>query len=110
MSEKVVEIYWLNKYVNDPPTRQLGDLIVDGVLVPNIVLAKYLDPAKDGLLIICLDRRFEIDVAETEINTWGWILANAMAVSAGFASVNGPRLTERFGPTVMSVSSAPEER
>ena len=101
--DKTVEVFWVNKYVNDPPTRQLGDLIVDGVVVPQVVVARYLDPAKDGLFTVTLDARFEIDVAETEIYNWGWLLANAMAISAGFTSVTGPRRDVRFGPSVRAL-------
>lgn len=68
-------------------TRNTWKLIVDGCIVPRVDVHKRSDTC--GLLTVTLDERFSIDVPLEQINIWGWIVANAMAIGAGY-SCHGP--------------------
>lgn len=54
-------------------------LSVEGCKVPNLYMRKNGD-----VFTIIFDDRFAMDTNEDEINRWGWLFANAMAVSAGY--------------------------
>lgn len=79
----------------DGPTTEIvgpfrGDiyyLSVDGCKLFGVHLYKRTDTKEDWA--ICVDDRFEIDANNDEILRWGYLLANAMAVSAGF-TYHGP--------------------
>lgn len=99
----IVELVWMDEWLGNPATNQLGYLVVEGFKIPHIRLIKSVDPANDGLARLWLDGRFGMDdVLEDEIKRWGWFLANAMAVSAGFSSANenGRRLDSLFAPHI----------
>lgn len=63
-------------------------LAVEECQVPYVHLYKRGD-APDFEWTICLDNRFEIDTTGDEITRWAWLMANAMAISAGF-TYHGP--------------------
>lgn len=54
---------------------------VCGFLVPKLKARK----SDSGEWSVTLDGRFSIDVKEDEMQRWVWILANAMAISAGYS-------------------------
>lgn len=60
-------------------------LIVNDCKVPYIQLYKY----NNGNLMLKIDGRFAGDFTKEEIMKFGYVLANAMAVSAGFTH-HGP--------------------
>lgn len=68
-------------------TRDTWKLVVDGCLVPHVIVCQRNDT--NGLLTFTLDDRFSIDVPMDQIDYWGWIVANAMAIGAGY-SCHGP--------------------
>jgi hypothetical protein len=63
-----------------PFKKEYYAITVDGYEVP------YVEGRKDskGQWSLLLDGRFSIDVTEDELNRWMWILANGMAVAAGY--------------------------
>lgn len=82
-------------------------LIVDGRVVPHITAFVLDTPgghrAMDGHLAtrefnLFLDDRFCIIIREHELQTWGWFLANAMAVAAGWSSFGDERSSIRLNP------------
>ena len=81
--------------VDAPSTVQIigpfrGDvyhLSVDGCRLFGVDLYGRHDTDKKWT--VCLDGRFEIDVSEDEVKRWAWLMANAMAISAGYTH-HGP--------------------
>lgn len=57
---------------------------IDGFVVPDLVVHKK-NGAKDGEVTVVLDGRFCIDVDEDQLDPWLWIVANAMAIGAGYS-------------------------
>ena len=102
MSE-LVELLWMDEGLGNPATNQIGYLVVEGFQLPHIRLIKSADPANDGLARFTIDGRFGTEyMPEDEIKRWAWVLANAMAVSAGFTSYgdNGRRMDSFFAPRI----------
>ncbi|MCI0731011.1 MAG: hypothetical protein L0332_30380 [Chloroflexi bacterium] len=62
-------------------------LVVDGCQVPHIELHRPINAPQGWELVV--DDRFAADVSEDEVLRWGYVLANAMAVSAGY-TCHGP--------------------
>lgn len=61
-------------------------LVVDGVVVPHIALSDDID----GETWVMVDNRFCQPIpTELLLDGWGWLLAQAMAVAAGYTS-HGP--------------------
>lgn len=58
---------------------------MDGYRVPYLQVIKYVAPEHDGLLSLNVDERFSIDFLEEELDKWAWIIANGMAVAAGYS-------------------------
>lgn len=58
-------------------------LACHGYVVPNIKLYKRNDDV--DLWSIQLDERFEIDAPTDEVNRWAWLVANSMAIAAGYS-------------------------
>jgi hypothetical protein len=56
-------------------------ITIDGFLVPHLEV-RHLDGDR---LSLCLDDRFEIDCPKEEANMFVWMIANAMAISAGYS-------------------------
>lgn len=57
---------------------------IGGYEIPNVrVLHKT--GAQDGISTVVLDRRFVIDVPYDQLDPWLWIVANAMAIGAGYS-------------------------
>lgn len=65
-----------------PPGQPECLLIVDGYAVPHITLIK----ANDNEYTIVVDGRFSKFVHRDDIEEWGWLLAHAMAVAAGYTA------------------------
>ncbi len=106
--EETVELLWMDEWLGNPATNQIGYLLVEGYRIPHIRLIKSADPANDGLARLNIDDRFGMEyVSEDEIKRWAPILANAMAVSAGFScyNENGLRLDRRFAPRMGALGS-----
>lgn len=57
---------------------------INGYKVPYVTVT----PTNDGQIDLCIDRRFSLDtsVPIEEFNRWIGVLANAMAVAAGYSS------------------------
>lgn len=88
--DESTELLWVDEWLGNPPTNQLGYLVVGGFQLPHIRLIKSADPANDGLARLSIDNRYGSEyMPEDEIKRWAWLMANAMAVSAGFTSFNG---------------------
>lgn len=66
-------------------------LMVDGVRVPHITVAKTQGAATESpeQYHLSLDDRFQISATWGELWRWAWFMAQAMAVSAGYTS-HGP--------------------
>lgn len=77
-------------------------LCVDGCLVPNVRVTR----SSDGQWRVCLDNRFMIEVEREELDRWGWLLANAQAIGAGY-SCHGPnsRRTNPYAVQAMRIDS-----
>lgn len=56
-------------------------ITVDGFEVPKVQGKKM----EDGTWRFLLDGRFEWDATEAEVQQWMWIVANAMAIGAGYS-------------------------
>lgn len=91
--------------IHGPTVSEDYRLIVDGYQVPYVKLRRLknndeptaLDAMESWQVLI--DDRLSAVVTKSELNTWGYILANAMAVAAGYTS-HGPnsRPINRHGP------------
>jgi hypothetical protein len=57
---------------------------VDGYEIPKLTVIRKTG-AKDGEVSVILDDRFIIDVPEDQLDPWLWIVANAMALGAGYS-------------------------
>ena len=82
-----------------------GTLVVDGFPVPNLTVSRTEENPQKWL--VNLDRRFAVFATDEELALWGWLLAHAMAVGAGFTS-HGPNSAVRnpHGPAVAGVFDA----
>lgn len=63
-------------------------ITIDGYSIPFLTahdLRKTATVPSD-LVELILDDRFSITATRAEVDRWGWFLANAMAVAAGFSS------------------------
>jgi hypothetical protein len=69
-----------------PPLLPSSPLLVGGYLVPHISITTIKGGAEDGMYQVHLDNRFQITCTHDELNKWGWFIANAMAVAAGYTS------------------------
>jgi hypothetical protein len=69
---------------------------IAGYEIPNLKFLRR-SGANDGLATVLLDNRFAIDVPEDQLDPWLWIVANAMAISAGF-SCHGENSTKDWNP------------
>ncbi len=58
---------------------------VGGYEIPNLKILKRKGK-NDGISTVLLDNRFSIDVPEDQLDPWLWIVANAMAIGAGYSS------------------------
>ncbi|RZO83015.1 MAG: hypothetical protein EVA65_15860 [Oceanococcus sp.] len=67
--------------IEGPFNTYLHRLVIDGYEVPMI----RLQPRDDGKWALSLDERFGIDATEEELDRWGWFVANAMAIAAGWS-------------------------
>lgn len=56
-------------------------ITVDGFELPKVKGRKN----SDGTWSFLLDERFEITVSENDVQSWLWIVANAMAIGAGYS-------------------------
>lgn len=53
--------------------------------------------AQDGIATVLLDNRFMIDVPDDQLDPWLWIVANSMAIGAGY-SCHGENSTKDWNP------------
>jgi hypothetical protein len=84
-----------------PFKKEYYAITVDGYEVP------YVEGRKDsnGQWSLLLDGRFSIDVTEDELNRWMWILANGMAVAAGYTCHGeGSKPCNRFTRQLIGIS------
>lgn len=58
---------------------------VDGFLVPCLTVMPHKGEA-DGLVDVVLDGRYSVTCEPDEAKKWIWIIANAMAIGAGYSS------------------------
>lgn len=56
-------------------------VVLDGYEVPNLSAIVR----KDGGIMLSLDHRFLIEGPREEVEKWIWIVANAMAIGAGYS-------------------------
>ena len=72
--------------------------------MPHVYIVARSDT--EDKLTVTLDGRFSIDVPIDQIQTWGWLVANAMAVAAGY-SCHGPnsRLANPYGIHVVQLDA-----
>jgi len=66
---------------NIGPFAEYYRIMVDGYLVPKITAVKI----EENLWNITLDERYGITAPGEEIQKWMWIVANAMAIGAGYS-------------------------
>lgn len=57
---------------------------IGGYQIPNLRILRKKG-AQDGIATVVLDNRFHIDVPEDQLDPWLWIVANAMAIGAGYS-------------------------
>jgi len=69
---------------------------IDGYEIPNLQVIRKTG-AKDGEVSVILDDRFIIDVPEDQLDPWLWIVANAMAIGAGY-SCHGENSVKEANP------------
>ena len=100
MADSNVEILWLDKYDSAEPRGQYGVLTCGGYAVPYLEVYKRNDPSQDGAVSLILDKRFVIDIEEYELKKWLWLVANAMAVAAGYPCLGSH---EKRGPFATQV-------
>ena len=76
-----------------------GSLILDDYTVPHVKVKE----AFSGGFAVTLDGRFGIDIADREeLQRWGWMMANGMAVAAGFTSFGKTSAVRNpYGPKVL---------
>ena len=78
-------------------------VIVDGRVVPHLTLV-----VKDGGYDLFLDDRFAIFVATDDAAQVFWMVANALAVGAGYKWIGEERHGVPFAPEVVKVESPGE--
>lgn len=89
----------IGPFVSREPYR----LVVDGCRVPHVEFFKQAD----GNFEACVDGRMSVlDLAEAEIQKWGHVLANAMAVSAGLSHFGPDAKAAPFASRMIGVSGA----
>ena len=76
-------------------------LSVDGCALFGVELYQRNDTPEKWT--VRLDGRFEIDAEEEEVMRWAWLMANAMAISAGFTH-HGPD-SRRANPHAVRLGS-----
>jgi hypothetical protein len=57
---------------------------IDGYQVPKLKALKR-SGAQDGIITLVLDGRLAIDIADDQLDPWLWLVANAMAIGAGYS-------------------------
>lgn len=57
---------------------------IGGYVIPQLRILRKKG-AQDGIATVLLDNRFMIDVSEDQLDPWLWIVANAMAIGAGYS-------------------------
>jgi len=67
---------------NIGPFQEYYKISIDGYVVPKIKAYK----SDDGKWSIVLDGRFGISASEEDVDRWMHIVANAMAIGAGYSS------------------------
>ena len=78
-------------------------LVVDGYRVPHVEFFK--EP--DGTFSATVDGRMSVlELTEPEIKKWGYVLANAMAVSAGLSCFGENAQPMPFAPRMMGITAA----
>jgi hypothetical protein len=88
-----------------PPALLVGPfeewrVLVQGRVVPNLTGHKY----DDGRVALTVDRRFGADFPNEEIASQAaWLIANAMAVSAGYPSMEAENKDRPFAPKGMEI-------
>ncbi len=80
-------------------------LSVSGYQVPYIVVY----PTQDGQWDLTVDNRFTATFTQEEIEKFGWILAHAMAVSAGYVCHGSGKRIEPFNTRMIGVSTTMTE-
>lgn len=79
-------------------------VLVDGLHISHLSAIPIEDGAK---ILLSLDGRFLIDGTPEEVAKWVRFIANAMAVSAGYAYFGSEKKHERFA-TPMSALATPK--
>lgn len=68
------------------PFQPESRMSVNGYQVPFVTVSTVKNPPEqDGLINLIVDHRFAVTCTEEELEKWAPILANAMAVSAGYS-------------------------
>lgn len=60
------------------------EVTIDGYQVPKLKALKRKG-AQDGIITLVLDGRFAIDIPDDQLDPWLWLVANAMAIGAGYS-------------------------
>lgn len=77
-------------------------VVVDGRAIPN--LTGFHDGDKIALV---LDGRFSISVSKDDATPVAWMIANALAIGAGYPSMNAADKSRPFAPQIAQIG-APE--
>lgn len=73
--------YWNTKLIG--PFAGTHKITIDGFHVPHI----EAHPKRESDSVdLVLDGRFSITATQAEVERWGWFLAQAMAIAAGYSS------------------------
>ena len=81
-------------------------VMVDGRMIPNLTGFKY----EDGRVALSVDHRFGADFPNEEIAYQAaWLIANAMAIGAGYPSMSAESKDRPFASRGFQVGSVPPE-
>lgn len=93
-----------------PFTEEYHVPTINGYKIPNLKILRKKG-AQDGIATVLLDERYAIDVPDDQLDPWLWIVANAMAVGAGYSS-HGENSTRDWNPykvKLIGLSELPED-
>lgn len=76
-------------------------VVVEGRAIPR--LTGYLQ--EDGRITLIVDGRFMVDFPAEIAHQAAWLLANALAVGAGYTHLAAETKSQPFAPTISQVSA-----
>lgn len=78
-------------------------VVLEGKLIPNLTAFREGDS-----ICLVLDRRLSISVPKDRAYDVAWLVANALAIGAGYPCFTADRKTEAFASNCIALGALPE--